>query len=117
MSSRPSPIRNWTDINRPSNGNPAHLFGAKGVAVKSHSALGALNDNVGSDRHEPSLDCKMGSSVAAQHCQPHHMSFIDFSWNRTRTKEHQSEEVFFDVKLLNMLRQASPRFVVWPWSC
>ena len=49
--------------------------------------------------------------------EPHHMSFIDFSWNRTRTKEHQSEEVFFDVKLLNMLRQGSPRFVVWPWSC
>jgi hypothetical protein len=34
------PIRNW---------DPAHLLGPEGVAVKSHSALGALNDNVRSD--------------------------------------------------------------------
>ena len=49
--------------------------------------------------------------------KPHHMSFIRFFENRTRTKEHQSEEVLFDVKLLNTLRHGSPRFVVWPRSC
>jgi hypothetical protein len=60
------------DRHQPSirNGDPAHLF-PEGVAVKSHSALGALNDNVGSDWHEPSLDCQhreLSNAVAAQHC-------------------------------------------------
>src|SRR4029453_2679282 len=37
--------------------------------------------------------------------------------HRTRSEKHQAEEVFFDIELLNTLRQDSPRFVVWPWSC
>jgi hypothetical protein len=44
----------------------------------------------------------------------HSLLFCNY---RTRTKEHQSEEVFFDIKLLDTIRQDSPRFVVWPWSC
>jgi hypothetical protein len=54
-------IRDW---------DPADLLGPEGVAVESHSALGALNDNVGSDWHEPSLDCQhreLSNAIAAQH--------------------------------------------------
>jgi hypothetical protein len=63
------------DRHQPSirNGDPAHLLGAKGVSVESDSALGALNDNVRSDRHEQSVatHASGGLSVVARPALPH----------------------------------------------
>jgi hypothetical protein len=73
-------------------------------------------DRLADDGQMVSVGSKPGASDRGVP-EPHHISFIDLPWNRTRTKEHQSEEVFFDVKLFNTLRQASPRFVVWTGSC
>ena len=86
-------IRNW---------DPAHLLGPEGVAVESHSALGALNDNVGSDWHEPSLDCQhreLSNAVAAQHC-PHGDGEVGCSCRKPKVCRNvgPSQEPVHDVK-------------------
>ena len=54
-------MRSWTDISRPSGvGIRLELLGAEGVAVEGGGALGALDDDVRSDRH-----ARNASAVAA----------------------------------------------------
>ena len=60
----------------------------------------------------------VGVGAAAQRLIPTGEHSLRLCCNhRTRSEEHQAKEVFFDIELLDTLRQHSPRFVVWPWSC